>query len=62
MKFVCPHCGANAFRLLSGADGRPAAECLNCGKASMFDQAMSTEKPAELGIPKPPGGGSSGIA
>jgi len=54
MKFVCPHCGANAFRLLSGANGRPAAECLNCGKASTFDQSMSSEPPAELGTLKPP--------
>jgi len=45
MKFVCPHCGAIAFRLLSGADGKPAAECLNCGKASTFDQ--STSEPGE---------------
>jgi len=54
MKFVCPRCGANAFRLLSGANGRPAAECLNCGKASAFDQSMSPELPTELGTPKPP--------
>jgi transcription elongation factor Elf1 len=54
MKFVCPHCGANAFRLLSGANGRPAAECSNCGKASAFDQSMSPEPPAEPGAPKPP--------
>jgi uncharacterized Zn finger protein len=52
MMFVCPQCGAVAFRLLSGADGKPAAECLNCGKASTFDQSMS-EPAAPVETPKP---------
>jgi len=39
MTFVCPHCEYTAFRLLIGVDGKPAAECLKCGKASAFDQA-----------------------
>jgi uncharacterized protein (DUF983 family) len=46
MKFVCPHCGANAFRLLSDADGKPAAECLNCGKASTFHQSILPDPPS----------------
>jgi hypothetical protein len=52
MKFVCRHCGATTFRLLSGADGKPAAECLNCGRASVFDQ--TPERPDALGTAKPP--------
>jgi transcription elongation factor Elf1 len=53
MKFVCPHCGATAFRLLSGADGKSASKCLNCGMAAAFDQSMSSEKTEGLGTPKP---------
>ena len=52
MKFACPHCGTNAFRVLTGADGKPAAECLKCGRACAFDQSMLSEPPSEL--PKPP--------
>jgi transcription elongation factor Elf1 len=55
MKFMCPHCGAIAFRLLSGADGKPAAECLNCGRASTFDQSMLPERDAPAATPKPSG-------
>jgi len=40
--------------LLTGADGKPATECLNCGQASGFDQSLLSEPPAELGTPKPP--------
>ena len=46
MKFMCPHCGGSEFRLLDGAGDMPAAECLNCGRASTFDQSMLPE-PAE---------------
>jgi predicted RNA-binding Zn-ribbon protein involved in translation (DUF1610 family) len=52
MRFVCPHCGTNAYRMLAGVDGKPAAECLNCGKASAFDQSMRSEPP-EDGTRKP---------
>lgn len=38
MRFVCKHCGGTTFRLLTGTDGRSAAECLKCGRASSFDQ------------------------
>jgi hypothetical protein len=38
MRFMCPHCGGRAFRLLKGIDGEAVAECLNCGKA--FEQSM----------------------
>jgi transcription elongation factor Elf1 len=40
MKFMCPHCGGSEFRLLNGADSKPAAQCLNCGRASTFEQSM----------------------
>lgn len=43
MKFMCPHCGGSEYRLLEGADGRIAAECLNCGRASTFEQSMLPE-------------------
>jgi hypothetical protein len=38
--FMCPHRGGIAFQLLSGADGETAAECLNCGRTSTFEQSM----------------------
>jgi hypothetical protein len=38
MKAICKHCGGTEFRLLTGVDGKAAAECLTCGKASSFDQ------------------------
>jgi hypothetical protein len=47
MTLVCPHCGTNAFQLLAGVDGKPAAQCLNCGKASAFNQSMFSEASAE---------------
>jgi hypothetical protein len=53
MKFTCPHCGANAFRLLAGANGMPAAECLSCGRASTFDQSLVSNPAARPGTPKP---------
>lgn len=40
MKFMCPHCSGSAFRLLTGVDGTPLAQCLDCGRASTFDQSM----------------------
>ncbi len=45
MKFVCKHCGATTVRLLTGTDGRSAAECLNCGRASSFDQSAAQSPP-----------------
>lgn len=53
MKFMCPHCGTTAFRLLSGADGKPAAECLNCGKASTFDQSTLPDQALPPEAPEP---------
>jgi hypothetical protein len=43
--FRCRHCGGTSYRLLAGADGKPAAECLNCGRASSFDRSMAPEPP-----------------
>jgi transcription elongation factor Elf1 len=43
MKFMCPHCGGSEYRLLNGADGRTAAECLNCERSSTFEQSMLPE-------------------
>jgi len=57
MKFVCPHCGAGAFQFLTGVDGKRAAECLNCGKATAFDQLTSSEPQEGLGTQKPPSAG-----
>jgi hypothetical protein len=36
MKFKCPHCYSNTFRLLVGAGGATFAHCLYCGEASPF--------------------------
>jgi len=47
MMFICPHCGSNAFQMLAGVDGRPAAECLKCGRASTFDRSVLSEPRAE---------------
>ena len=52
MKFICKHCGATTFRLLAGADGRPAAECLKCGRASSFDQSAAQSPSVPPGKPK----------
>jgi len=49
MKFVCRHCGGTAFRLLTGTDGRSAAECLKCGRASSFDQSNPANPIVPLG-------------
>ncbi len=39
MKYQCPHCYSNTFRLLTQADGASAAQCLHCGQASSFTVA-----------------------
>jgi len=52
MKFTCPHCGATAHRLLAGANGRPAAECLSCGRASTFDQSRASDPAPPPETPK----------
>ena len=39
MKYQCPHCRSNTFRLLTRADGASAAQCLSCGEASAFSVA-----------------------
>jgi transcription elongation factor Elf1 len=44
MTFACPHCGSSAYRFLAGIDGKTAAECLKCGRASTFDQSMLSER------------------
>src|SRR5215813_3982354 len=36
MKFSCPHCYSNTFRLLVDADGTSLAQCLYCGETSSF--------------------------
>jgi len=36
MKYKCPHCHSNTFRLLMGAGGASMAQCLYCGEASSF--------------------------
>jgi hypothetical protein len=36
MKYQCPHCHSNNFRLLAGADGASLAQCLACGEPSPF--------------------------
>jgi hypothetical protein len=36
MKYKCPHCHSNTFRLLTEADGASVAQCLHCGQASSF--------------------------
>jgi hypothetical protein len=36
MKYKCPHCHSNTFRLLLDAGGRSVAQCLYCGEASSF--------------------------
>lgn len=43
MKYVCRHCSGNAFKVLTGIDGRPAVECLNCGRASSIEHALELE-------------------
>ena len=42
--FVCRHCGGTMFRLLTGINGRTAAECLSCGKPSSFDQSSQRKQ------------------
>jgi hypothetical protein len=39
MKFKCPHCYSNTFRLLLDADGTSVAQCLYCGEVSSFSVA-----------------------
>jgi len=48
MKFMCPHCGGSEYRLLKGADGRSAAECLNCGRSSTLEQSMLPGPPEKV--------------
>jgi Zn ribbon nucleic-acid-binding protein len=43
MIFVCPHCGSKEFQLWAGIDGKPAAQCLNCGEADRLDQSELPE-------------------
>jgi predicted nucleic-acid-binding Zn-ribbon protein len=45
MTFACPHCGFNEYRFLAGIDGKTAAQCLKCGRASAFDRWMLSEPP-----------------
>jgi hypothetical protein len=56
MKFVCKHCGGTTCRLLTGTDGRTAAECLKCGRASSFDQSTVPSASTPPGKPDPAGG------
>jgi hypothetical protein len=53
MAFICKHCGGTAFRLLTGVNGKPAAECLNCGRASSFDQSHAPNPSAPVGSTRP---------
>lgn len=39
MKYQCPHCRFNTFRLLTVADGTSVAQCLSCGEVSSFSVA-----------------------
>jgi hypothetical protein len=36
MKYKCPHCHSNTFRLLAKAGGASVAQCLACGQESSF--------------------------
>jgi hypothetical protein len=36
MKYQCPHCHSNRFRLLTAAEGATLAQCLACGEPSSF--------------------------
>jgi hypothetical protein len=40
MKVACPHCGASAFRGLSGVDKDVVVECLNCGKTFAINRLI----------------------
>jgi hypothetical protein len=54
MKFVCPHCGANAFPLLSGADGKPCGGMLELRKSvdvSSIDAAGSAIGRSNTDVP-----------
>jgi len=43
MIFLCPHCGSKEFQLWAGIDGKPSAQCLNCGEADRLDQSELPE-------------------
>jgi hypothetical protein len=53
VKLVCKHCSGTTFRLLTGTDGRTAAECLTCGRASSFDQSVTSSASAPPDKPGP---------
>jgi uncharacterized Zn finger protein len=66
MKFQCPHCRSNAFRLLTDAGGESQAECLDCGRVSPFTVsamlAASRPKRPAGAIPRRPAGGNGKAA
>jgi predicted RNA-binding Zn-ribbon protein involved in translation (DUF1610 family) len=45
MRFVCPHCGANAVRLTNGPGGNTHAECLRCGKVAIVSPPDAPHEP-----------------
>jgi hypothetical protein len=59
MKFMCPHCGGSGFRSLNGVNGKLAAQSLDCGRISTFDQSMlpgsaETSAHRRLSLGEPP--------
>ena len=61
MKFQCPHCRSNAFRLVTDASGESQAECLDCGRVSPFTISAMLDASRQAGAtpPRPADGSPS---
>jgi len=42
MSPVCPKCACEAFKIVTGDDGKPISECLKCG--TVFAETSATDR------------------
>jgi uncharacterized protein (DUF983 family) len=54
MKFLCPHCGNGAMRILFVGESAVGIECLRCGKDSVLQTPPPAAAPADAAAPATP--------
>ena len=44
MSAICPKCACNAFKVVSGDDGKSISECLKCGTQTTFAETFAADR------------------